>query len=472
MSENFEGAAPGHGTRIKLLVFSRAAVLKRFREIFAPMRAGLEITHLTDAAMPDAVSVKNGFYAAIRAKARAAALNDEEVTEIVQRCRTLRGLRRDRARSMVHAMYLALDDAIVKLSPDCIASQMVDEYVSHLVALIAERRGIGYFGFCAGYFPGTSLLLADAYGRPLRWQDVPPSEAEAALDKVQPQSFRQDYNLRSDYDWPRHVVAIARYCAKLLIHNALRHLKRDPLNLHYLQNPFIAERRRLADFPSSSFFAKDWQAQLGELRAKYPDRQVVYMPLSYFPEATIDYWVKNTRAIRYEEFIGEVVAKLEERFIVVVKEHIHMMGARQARFLQYLNGQENVVSVNPLEISNIVVEQCDAALLGSGSPGIEATLRGTPVVSFCDNAYWFDPAGAAFLDIDRPDSWNDTTAGAIAKHAPLDREGALDFVAACLQSSTRTLASNNPWPSLDPHDVYRLVRHLAGERASIATQSM
>lgn len=446
---------------LRLVVFSRASVLQRFREIFDPMRETLDIVHLTDAEARGSISVSKAFYAAMESGTKVDTLSAEQVDDIVLRCRTLRGVGPERARPMLHAMYHALAAEIERLAPDCIASQMVDEYVSHLVALIAKQRGIGYFGFCAGYFPGTSLLLADAYGRPLRWRSVPREEAAAALESVLPRNFRQDYNLKSEYSLVRHVKAVARYKAKALIHSVAKHVRRDPLNLHYLQTPFIAERRNLRDYPGASLFSGDWQTELDTLRSRFPRRPIVYMPLSYFPEATIDYWVEDTRAISYEDLILDIISRLEERHIVLVKEHIHMMGARSAAFLRKINERANTVSVHPLEISNIVVEQADAVLLGSGSPGIEAALRGVPVISFCENGYWFEPAGASAFDIDRPESWNMAVSQAIAHYRPVDRDRMVTLVAACMEASTRTLPSSNPWPSLEPTDVVDLVQHLA-----------
>lgn len=444
----------------RLLVFCRSTVLARFREIFGPASSFLEIEYLANSNVDGAHSLKEAFYFYLGQGGRCELLSDDDVTEIIDRCRVLRNIDAAQANALVHAMAQSIADCLKTLEPDCIASQMVDEYVSHLVSILASKFEIPYFGFCAGYFPGSSLLLADGHGRPLRWREPQEAEVHSAYEAVSPASFRQNYNLSEEYSVWRHIKSIARYGLKRIAFGIMRRVQHDYWNIHYAMTPFIAERRRLQDYPSRVLFSADWREDLAKWQGRNPDKPVLYLPLSYFPEATIDYWVQNKRPIQYESFILSVVGRLSEDFTIVVKEHLHMMGARRRSFLESLRDISGVVSVYPLEISNHVVEQADAVLIGSGSPGIEASLRGTPVMTFCDTSYWFEPSGATFVDISKIHEWPDIIRNAISAHQPMDEDGKLRIVRDCMYASTKVLPGSDPWPALAPFDVADLVSWL------------
>jgi hypothetical protein len=445
----------------RFLVFCRNYIVADFRKSFDPVSDRFDFAYLTDSASPIAADTRSQFYKALDAGLRSEELDTDDVVEIVDRCRLLRNIERAQAEKLVHAMAIALAHHIDAFRPDALISQMVDEYVSHTFAILAKKRGLGYLGYCAGYFPGTSLLLADAHGRPYNWRATNENEISERLERVSGVTFRQTYNLGAGYSWGQHLKSMLRYRVKLLWFALRGRVENDPWNLHYRVTPFIAERRHLRDFPSSGLFSENWQADIDALRRQRTGAKIIYMPLSYFPESTIDYWVLDKRMIDYAAMIQRIAATLSRDHIVVVKEHLHMMGARDTNLLKALNGMDGVVSVPPLELSNAVVAEADTVLLGSGSPGIEATIRGKPVVTFCDTSYWYEPSGATFLDPAKIDEWPTRIEGAIDTYSPLDAEGQRRFIAGCLEASTRVIDSKTIWPVLDAGDVVPLLTRLA-----------
>lgn len=446
----------------RFLVFCRNYIVADFRQSFDPVADRFDFAYLTDSASPIALDTRSQFYKALDAGLRSGELDADDVAEIVDRCRLLRNVDRAQAEKLVHAMAIALAHHIDAFRPDALISQMVDEYVSHTFAVLAKKRSLGYLGYCAGYFPGTSLLLADAHGRPYNWRAADDLEVSERLERVSGVTFRQTYNLGAGYSWGRHLKSVLRYRVKLLWFAIRGRVEKDPWNLHYRVTPYIAERRHLRDFPGAGLFSANWQADLDALRQRRPDAKIIYMPLSYFPESTIDYWVLDRRMIDYAAMIQTIAATLSRDDIVVVKEHLHMMGARDTNLLKALNGMEGVVSVPPLELSNAVVARSDTVLLGSGSPGIEATIRGKPVVTFCDTSYWYAPSGATFLDLAKVEEWPARIAAAIHSYSPLGIEGQRRFIAGCLEASTRVIEGKTTiWPVLDAGDLVPLLTRLA-----------
>lgn len=451
-----------------ILVFCRPFLVDSYRANAAPLAAAFRFEFLTDGASPGTPDTRAAFYANLRGGTRCAELSADAEADVVARCRLLRNLAPAMASRLAHAMAAALADALDRIRPAGVFTQMVDDYSGHLLWLLSAARGLGYLGYCAGYFPGTSLLLADAHGRPFECREPGLAEAEAALDLVSQRAFRQTYNLGADYRFGRHLFQLARYRAKRLVFAVRARRQRDPWNSHYAQTPFIAERRRLRDFPYRAYFHRDWQSALAAERARRPHARIVYIPLGYFPEATIDYWIVDKRALRYEPLILDMVATLARDCIVVVKEHLHMMGARPAAFLKALRAIEGAVSVHPLELSNAVVDASDAVVVGGGSPGIEATVRGKPVLSFCDTSYWFAPSGAERLDLGAIAGWHAQIEARIQAFEPPERARLLDFMTRCLRASTRTDPVVTYWPLLDPDDLRLALSKVASLRPAAA----
>lgn len=457
-----ENDAGGHdqGRKLRFLAFSRTFIVADFQRSFGPVSDRFDFAYLTDGASPLAPDTRVQFYAALASGARTDELDAAEIDDVIDRCRLLRNLVRQHAEKLVHAMAVAFAHHIDAFQPDGVISHMVDEYVSHVFALLAKKRGIGYMGCCAGYFPGTSLLLIDAHGRPYNWRTPDADEVAARLERVSGVAFRQTYNLGVGYSMSRHLWRMLRYRIKVAWFALKGWREKDPWHLHYRQTPYIAERRWLRDYPGADMFSANWQQDQDALKRQRPGAKTVYMPLSYFPESTIDYWVLDKQMIDYAAMILRIAATLARDNIVVVKEHLHMMGARDTGLLKALKAMPGVVSVPPLELSNAVVAKADAVLLGSGSPGIEATIRGKPVVTFCDTSYWYGPSGATYLDLANVEEWPERITAAIDVHKPLTPAGQRAFIAGCLQSSTRIVDVKSVWPVFDAGDLVPLLTRL------------
>jgi hypothetical protein len=229
--------------------------------------------------------------------------------------------------------------------------------------------------------------------------------------------------------------------------------EKDPLHVHYGCLPYVVERRRWSDFPASSDFHIDWRQKIQLDSPTSKARPIVYFPLGYFPEATIDYWIEDRNFLDYQNTVLRICATLGAHFRVVVKEHLHMLGGRSPVFYRALRDTPGVISVPPLEFSNDVLGMCDIVLMGAGSIGVEAFIRGKPIASTCDRSYWFPHSQATAVSLSDLDAWPDVLRGAIRSHIVPTESEKFEFVRQCLRSTMRTLRAGKRWPICEPEDL-------------------
>ncbi|WP_456634805.1 hypothetical protein [Bradyrhizobium sp. USDA 10063] len=333
---------------------------------------------------------------------------------------------------------------------------MVDEYVTHLLSILARRRGIRFVGYSYSFFPGHLQLTSYANGDPFNIRTPSSDEVEETIATLVKPSFRQDYSQRPNYSLRRHVFGVGRYYVKRIVFLAKGYLERDPLQVHYAITPYLAERRSIRDFPFANYFSGDWKCGLTALRRKSPS-PVVYFPLAYFPEATLDYWIQDKSILDYEKKTAEIVLAISRTCVVVIKEHPHMLGVRNPDFYKRLGSIPNVVMVPPLEYSPEVMANSDAVLLGAGSGGIEAALRDKPIFTFSNTSYWFARSDAVYLDLASVGSWGERIIEALKSARPLSKSEKHEFIKACLASTVLPRPGGRRWPLMDHQHLAMLI---------------
>jgi hypothetical protein len=435
----------------RVLVFCRPYLVADFRAMVAPLEARFNFHFLTDGRCAGTQDTREIFYASLQARCRSPEIDPDLENDIVIRCRMLRRLDRETAGDLVHAMAISLGAHLDRERPDTIFSQLTDEYVTHLLALLAARRGINTTQICYAYFPDRMQFFDFSYGVAREGLSSPaPSEVRAVLEKLKEIEHRQDYHLRAAYSFPRHLKLVLRYFVKKLVFATYGFFERDPWYVHYAIIPYVAERRRIADFPPGGLFQSDWESALD--RAKRAGKLIVYMPLGFHPESSTDYWIADRRFARYIETIITVIQSFSSRDDVcfAVKEHVHMLGMRGNGVYRALKALPNVISIPPLVYSNRVLQRSDCVLVGTGSVGIEAMVHDTPVFSFSDTCYWFESSGAHYLDLDDLAAWPEIIETVVRTRRPKSEDEKLAALRRMLSSTAPNLRKGRVWPIVTP----------------------
>ena len=440
------------GCKPAVLVFCRPYLVPDFRDNVAALKDEYDFHFLTDGRSPGTTDTRARFYARLGKSTRPRDWTAEEEINVVARCRYLRNLAPDQSLAMVRAMVSVIEEEFGRVRPQVVLSHMVDDYVTHLISEVARRRGITYVGYCYSYFPGKIQATVHEGGVAHLVRRPDDAEVAATLAQISERTFRQNYQQKEVYTPLRHLKALLRYQVKRAVFRLMAWRDRDPLHVHYGCLPFVVERRRWSDFPASSDFHADWRERLANPPAA-ASRPILYMPLGYFPESTIDYWIEDRSILDYEAVMLRVVALLGQSFRVVVKEHLHMLGARNPEFYRRLRDTPGVVSVPPAEYSNDVLGMADVVLLGAGSVGVEAFIRGKPIVAYSDRSYWFAASAATCVPLAQIGQWPDLIRRCMAGYVAPSAEQTIEFVRACLCSTMRTLRPGRVWPICEPADL-------------------
>ena len=340
--------------------------------------------------------------------------------DVISRCRLLRTLKPVHAAQHVHAMRFAVREMLSDVQPDVLLSQTTDQYLHHLLFEECALRGIPAFGivqtFVNGYFRVSNM------GERHSARTAPIDECSAVLTRLEDKNYvpqfiaKQKKNLAKAYRraWLSNI-------ARVIFFGARRRLTRDLLNYHYWASSRAMFFNHVHLIPARELGDPNWEAAL-----RQDKRPSIFVPLQFFPEATIDYWVTDRRFIDYERSLLDLLTRLSSVFRFVVKEHPGVWGHRHPSLYQRLVRIPGLVFCPTNVAAQDCVGNCDAVLVWTGSVGFEAALRGKPVLTVTRPYYL---SGERFMQIDF-----ETTASEICDHIsninsrPIEAEEKIELV--------------------------------------------
>lgn len=327
--------------------------------------------------------VTDDFYAAYEAlksgDATNALLTPSEVTDVIARCRVLRWLPTDQATAMAQAMATAMEGVLDAVRPTAVTGFPIDSYVSDVLARRARARTIPYFEVTASALPGMCMLMHR--GR-LITSDAPADAQaiETRIREIAAPVFTPTYvQNQAPFTRARFQKTFWRFRLRGWVFKAVSWLKRDPLNLHYLDaQSSLGHKPQQSDMRVIDMVEADWKARV----ETFPRDRRVLFGLQLLPEAAIDYWVDDQAMVRHEDMLVEAARHLvADGFVVVVKDHPLQFGFRQTELLERLNALPNVVIV-PYEVSgNQMLATCGVSLTATGTLGLQAGLLGLKSVT-------------------------------------------------------------------------------------------
>ncbi len=339
------------------------------------------------------ICVVDDFYVELKrlrrqSKPGSAHLSDAEVADVIARCRLLRWLDPHLAACMAHAMAIAMDRVLERVDPRIVLSFPIDRYVTDVLERRARARGIKYLELTASVVPRMSMLLYR--GSLVRVAAAPSAQLvkDTVRDIANPTFVPTYVQKKAKYTKAKFIRTMAYFRARAVAFKAISWAKRDPVNLHYLDaQPFLGHKCRWKDVRVVDMCDANWRDKL----APFPRDKRVMFGLQLFPEASIDYWLRNVDLIDHENLVVEAARSFSQQgFMVLVKDHPSQFGFRQTELLDRLLALPNVVLV-PYDVSgNELTAQVGVSFTCTGTLGLQSALAGlTSVVT--ESYYATDP---------------------------------------------------------------------------------
>lgn len=305
--------------------------------------------------------------------------------DIIRRCRVLRNLKKQQALSMIGAMYLSIKATLKDKQPRLVMSFIIDRYVADILERCAKENNIRFLGMTASIVPEHVMFMDRGRLIPLRQ----PSEDEivSARKHLLHEKFVPVYAANSKkYSFTRFWKTFLYYKLRGTTFQAIRYLKRDKYNLHYLDAlNSLNHKPRLGDHKVLHYLDPKWNDKL----EKTPHEKRVFLGLQLLPEASLDYWLNDLSLLDNEKVILEICQVLSKAgYTIFVKDHPLQFGFRKRELIQQLAKMPAVVLVPYDAPAAAVIKNCTITVTFTGTIGFEGAIAGC--CSVVSNAYYSD----------------------------------------------------------------------------------
>ena len=303
-----------------------------------------------------------------------------ELNDIITRCRFLRSIKKSTAEKLCNRLYVGLDRYFREKKFDYVFMPIIDCYSLDILDRVAKKNHAHVISFVQNFISGYSRFSIRGERVDLH-REISEEEVETVLSTLLDNSYAPSFSLNKKVNNIGLLKRCARNFAKERIYYPYKKITtRDPYNYHYNtvgSNDFLGITKTIRDAGYKTLAQIDFQ-QFNHL---------VYLPLHFTPEATVDYWCDNLLDVNYEDRVLQLVSQADENTTILVKEHPAMVGRRSESFYNRLKECPKAILIHPYESSNLILEKVDTVIVHTGSVGVEALIRGKRVLCLTKNYY-------------------------------------------------------------------------------------
>jgi hypothetical protein len=322
-------------------------------------------------------SLVDDFYRFMRnGDAAAAALSrfgEEGCADIICRCRVLRSLDRPLAARMVGAMAQAIEHALDALAPDLVVTFTMDRYVMDVMDRVARARGIDFLEMTTSIVPNEVLFMRR--GQLIQLREPEDARIESTAAALSSADFAPTYVRDAKrFGAARYWRIFGYFALRGAYFNALRHIRRDPLNCHYLDAlKRLKHKVGIADVAVLNLLDRQWRDKM----AAVPPERRVFLGLQLFPEASLDYWLRDPSMVQHDDAVVRYCEVLGAAgYRILIKDHPLQFGFRQRQLMRRLAKLPFVVLLPYDAPTNFLLAQCGVSVTFTGTIGFQAALAG------------------------------------------------------------------------------------------------
>ncbi|MEY8198231.1 MAG: hypothetical protein RPS47_03210 [Colwellia sp.] len=339
-----------------------------------------------------------------------------DINDLILRCRGLRGTTYEDAKKLVYRTFLFfLDFYSSSKKLKLIVTGAIDNYVMDIMNRVGLYYGVQFLGVTDSFMSPKYKLIttrgeSTVFSTPSDTdvKDMLKNISQTALSPIAP---KKNKAIKST------VYDIGSYIYRYIVRYLYKHKVLGRLEYEYKFAPLLYKCKSFGQIFAVRHLKskKQFTPQEG---VKY-----AYIPLHYYPEATVDYWIDNTFHVEYLSSVLDTIDKLQEKgFEVVVKEHPAYYLGRTSEFYKEIKTKTDLL-LSPFISTKEIFKHIEIVVVWNGSTGIEAIVNRKPVVKVT-NSYYGDNLIQSLDEIDEA-------------NVPNEKIG-LEVVKKVLESSFRT----------------------------------
>lgn len=305
-----------------------------------------------------------------------------DIDDIVNRCRLLRSLPLQTSRVYISCALSYFIDLFNKHYFDFIIMFAVDRYTLHILAETARYYNIKIIGVGGSYIRRSKRITI--FGEINKVRNAPYNEVNEVYEAIKrsysspgkPTKRKAIHNFVKTY-----LSTFIRYLLHYLVYHKL---------LNKLQYDYLIVKSQWNNISLFNFlyWFKFFKIKSDKDLDSIDINNSIYIPLHYFPEATVDYWTDHYNKAHYYETIFEVISYFETRGIdIYIKEHPAMFLIRNKTFYKTIIKFNHVSIINPFIETTKVLSHIQKVIIWTGSTGIESLVNNKSVYLYSKN-FW------------------------------------------------------------------------------------
>lgn len=254
----------------------------------------------------------------------------------------------------------------------------VDNYIMDILVRVAQFNGVEIYGVCNFFMKDYKRITTYGEHNPIR--EPVESEVESAVAALK-NNFKSHMAPNRKKAVRSAVLRYLKYKLRYPVFYLIgaKILKRKEYDL--LATPYITTVRKFSNFFVERFFTKAGKINFS--------KNSIFVPLHYFPEATIEYWSGDIRQVEFEQMLLCKIDDLSSRYDqIILKEHPATVFDNSSQFYKSILMNPKVILIDPFMSTSDILKKIEVVGVWTGTVGIEALVNGKKVELFSDKQYY------------------------------------------------------------------------------------
>ena len=299
--------------------------------------------------------------------------------EIIMRDRYLRYLQLDISKKLINGVWGFLEKVFQDFKFTSYIGLPVDNYIQHLIVLKCNLNSIKCISPAQSPLP-LKMRITNL-GEYIKCRDVEIKEIENIYKILIEKKFRPIW-LNNKRDKKKIFWLYIKERIKKVIFTYKKLSTKDPYSFHYnciypMKGSITIHSLNVLDV--NKLFISNYE-DIINISKKF--KNIVYFPLQFNPEQTINYLIEDYNFGQYNLLIDTLMGSISKDTLLIVKEHPDIYGYRCKSFYEKFLNKDNVLLIDVGISTNEILELSDYLVVtGSASTGIEAIVKDKTVIS-------------------------------------------------------------------------------------------